>query len=101
MVDEELMEKAKGLIGFWIHDKTIEDRYLYAYDYYEHDRDYYDVILFCIAISPGDDLSHPYIKEEEVHMSEFDEYYRKISSTKCVKIWEKIKEHYDKLFKEE
>lgn len=101
MTNDELMEKAKGFIGSWIHDKTIEDQYLYVYDYYEHDGDYYDVILFCVAISSGDDISHPYIKEDDVHMFEFDEYYRKVSDTKCIKAWEKIKKHYDKLFKVE
>jgi hypothetical protein len=101
MTDEKLMEKAKELIGSWIRDKSIDDKYFYAYDYYESDRHDDDVMLFCVSISPGDDISHPLIMEEEIWMSEFKEYYRKVSATKCIKMWEQIKKHYDKLFKKE
>ena len=101
MTNEELMEKAKELIGSWIYDKTDKEVLLYAYDCYDPDRNDCDVMLCCIAINPGDELFHPYIKEDEVWMSEFKEYYRKVSDVKCIKAWEKIKKHYDKLFKGE
>lgn len=95
---ERLTRKAQELIGSWIYDKTDEDEYLYAFDCFSEGCEY-DVQLCCIAIHPGDAVFHPYIKETEIWMSEFDEYYRKVSDTKCIKAWEKIKEYYDKMFK--
>ena len=74
---------------------------IYAYDCCDSDRNDNDVILSCIAINSDDAIFKPYIKEDEIWMSEFDEYYRKISDTKCIKAWEKIKKHYDKMFKGE
>lgn len=101
MTNEKLMKKAQELIGCWIYDKTEKDEYLYAYDCYDDYRNGDDVILCCILICPGDTIIHPYIKEDEIWMSEFDEYYRKASDTKCIKAWGKIKKHYDKMFKVE
>lgn len=100
MTDEKLMKKAQELIGSWIYDKTNETEYLYAYDCYDWSCEE-DVKLCCIVIHPGDAVFPPYIKETEVWMSEFDEYYRKVSDAKCIKAWEKIKKHYDKMFKVE
>lgn len=99
MTDEKLIKKAQELIGSWIYDKTNENEYLYAYDF-DSDRNDDDVILYCIAINSDDAIFQPYIKEAEVWMSEFKEYYRKVSDAKCIKAWEKIKKHYDKMFKE-
>ena len=96
---ERLMKKAQGLIRSWFYDTTCRDEYLYAYDCYSEGCEY-DVKLCCIAIDSGNDTT-PYVKETEVWMSEFDEYYRKVSSAKCIKAWEKIKKHYDKMFKGE
>lgn len=94
---EKLMNKAQSLIGSWIYDKTYKDEYLYAYDIYDEGCEY-DVKLCCIAIDSENDVV-PYVKETEVWMSEFDEYYRKASDVKCIKAWEKIKKYYDKIFK--
>lgn len=98
---EKLISKAQSLIGSWIYDisyaKTYKDEYLYVYDIYD-DGCKYDVKLCCIAIDLDNDVV-PYVKETEVWMSEFDEYYRKASDTKCIKAWKKIKKHYDKMFK--
>lgn len=96
---EKLMNKAQSLIGSWIYDKTYKDEYLYAYDIYDEGCEY-DVKLCCIAIDSENDVV-PYVKETEIWMSEFDEYYRKASDTKCIKAWEKIKKYYDKMFKGE
>ncbi|MBQ1298084.1 MAG: hypothetical protein IIY21_28855 [Clostridiales bacterium] len=100
MTNEKLMKKAQELIGSWIYDKTNKDEYLYAYDYDDWCNDN-DVELCCIAISSESAIGFPYIKETEIWMSEFDEYYRKASDTKCLKAWEKIKKYYDKMFKGE
>lgn len=94
---EKLMNKAQSLIGSWIYDKTYKDEYLYAYDIYDEGCEY-DIKLCCIAIDSENDVV-PYVKETEVWMSEFDEYYCKASDTKCIKAWEKIKKYYDKMFK--
>lgn len=96
MTNEKLVEKAQGLVGSWIYDKTNKDEYLFAYDYFAYDRNGDDVQLCCIAINSKD--TSPYIKDIEVWMSEFDEYYRKVSADKCIKVWEKIKKYYDKMF---
>lgn len=98
MTNEKLIRKAQGLIGSWVYDKTDKDEYLYVYDYYDWSCED-DVKLCCISINSDDPIFQPYIKETEIWMSEFDEFYRKVSSTKCIKAWEKIKEHYDKMFK--
>lgn len=100
MTNEKLMKKAQGLIGSWIRDKTDKNEYLYAYDYYDWGCED-DVKLCCIAINSDDAIFKPYIKETEIWMSEFKEYYSKVSDTKCIKAWEKIKKHYDKMFKGE
>lgn len=100
MTDEKLIEDAKKLIGTWIYDKTEPKEYLYVYDYYdwccECCED--DVKLCCIAINSDDPVFKPYIKETEIWMSEFKEYYRKASDTRCIKAWEKIKGYYAKMF---
>lgn len=98
MTNEKLMQKAQELIGSWIYDKSNKSEYLYAYDYYNWCRDD-DVQLCCVAINSEDALNIPYITEKDIWMSEFDEYYRKVSDAKCIKAWEKIKKHYDKMFK--
>jgi mitochondrial fission protein ELM1 len=98
MTNEKLMKKAQELIGSWIYDKTDQNEYLYAYDFYDWCCED-DVKLCCIAISSGDPIFLPYIKETEIWMSEYHEYYRKLPSTKCIKAWEKLKEYYDKMFK--
>ena len=100
MTNEKLMEKARELIGSWIYDKTDKKEYLYAYDCYDWCCED-DVKLCCVAINSEDAIIFPYIKETEIWMSEFDEYYRKASDTKCIKAWEKIKKYYDKMFKGE
>ena len=97
MTNEELIKKAQELVGSWIYDKTNKDEYLFVYDYYDYYRNGDDVMLGCIAINSKDVIS-PYIKDTEVWMSEFDEYYRKVSEAKCIKVWEKIKKYYDKMF---
>lgn len=99
MTNEKLVKKAQELIGSWIYDKTDKDEYLFAYDYFDCGCGD-DVQLCCIAINSKITLS-PYIKDTEVYMSEFDEYYRKAPEAKCIKAWEKIKKHYDKMFKGE
>ena len=99
MTNEKLMLKAQELVGSWIYDKTNKKEYLYAYDYYDWCCDDDDVKLCCVAINSEDAIIQPYIKETEIWMSEFNEYYRKVSDTKCIKAWEKIKKHYDKMFK--
>ena len=48
---------------------------------------------FCIFVASIKDTDNT--GEIKNAMSEFDEYYRKVSSIKCIKIWEKIKKHYD------
>ena len=63
------------------------------------------------ARCPGNELSEKTdhellaLKQERLKlsydMSEFKEYYRKVSDAKCIKAWEKIKKHYDKMFKGE
>lgn len=100
MTNEKLMKKAQELVGSWIYDKTDKSEYLFAYDVYDCAGED-DVQLCCIAINSVDPIFHPYIKETEIWMSEFHEYYRKVSDAKCIKAWEKIKEHYDKMFKRE
>jgi len=100
MTYEKLMKKAQELVGSWIYDKENKHEYLYVYDYYDMFCED-DVKLCCIAINSDDAIFKPYIKETEVWMSEFNEYYRKESCYKCVKAWERLKEHYDKMFKEE
>lgn len=100
MTNEKLMKKAQDLIGFWVYDKTIKGEYLYAYDCYDWCcKD--DVKLCCVAINSENVIIPPYIMEKEIWMSEFDEYYRKVSDAKCIREWEKIKKHYDKVFKGE
>lgn len=93
---DEFSMIAQELIGTWIRDKT-SDEYLYVCDYYNWERDG-DVKLCCIAIYPGDGVFMPYIKDNEVWMSEFKEYYRKVPKDKGIKAWKKIKEYYDKVF---
>lgn len=96
---EEFIKKAEELIGSWIYDKT-EGAYLYVCNYYETIYDGPEVKLNCIAIYKGDAIFSPYIKEEDVCMSDFDDFYREVSSDiKCIETWEKIKKHYDKMFK--
>lgn len=97
MTNEKLKQKAQELIGSWIYDKTNKDEYYYAFEYYDWCADT-DVVLCCIAINSEDAIS-PHVMEKEIWMSEFDEYYRKVSDAKCIKAWEKIKKHYDKIFK--
>lgn len=98
MTNEKLMKKAQELIGSWIYDKTDKKEYLYAYDCYDWCCED-DVKLCCVAINSEDAIIFPYVMEKEIWMSEFDEYYRKISDAKCIKAWEKIKAYYDKMFK--
>ena len=97
MTNEKLMKKARELIGSWIYDKTDCNEYLYVCGCYDWSCEG-DVKLCCIAINSDDAIFQPYIKETEIWMSEFKEYYRKVSDTKCIKAWKKIKEHYDKMF---
>ena len=99
MTNEKLMKKAQELIGSWIYDKTDKNEYLYVYDCYDWCCED-DVCLCCIAINSEDAMILPHISETEVYMSEFHEYYRKAPEAKCIKAWEKIKKHYDKMFKE-
>lgn len=99
MTNEKLMKKALELIGTWVYDKTDKTEYLYAYDYFDYGCED-DVQLCCIAIRSEEIGFQPYIKDTEIWMSEFDEYYRKAPEAKCIKAWEKIKKHYDKMFKE-
>ena len=98
MTNTELMQKAQELVGSWIYDKTNKNEYLYAYDCDDWCCED-DVKLYCIAINSEDAIISPYVMEKEIWMSEFDEYYRKVSDAKCIKAWEKIKKHYDKMFK--
>lgn len=101
MTNEKLMKKAQELIGKWIYDKDNPTEYLYAYDCYESHRNDNDVVLECIALRDGDGVYQPYIKETEIWMSEFKEYYHMVRGNKGIKAWEKIKKHYDKMFKRE
>ena len=100
MTNEKLMKKAQELIGSWVYDKTNKDEYLYAYDCYDWSCDD-DVKLCCIVINSDDTIFKPYIKETEIWMSEFKEYYHMVRGDKGIKVWEKIKKHYDKMFKGE
>lgn len=95
---EELRKIAQDLIGTWIYDKTDSDEYLYAYDLYDWEKEK-DLQICCIAINPKDVT--PYVQEKEIWASEIKEYFRKLSADKGLKAWERIKSHYDKMFKGE
>ena len=97
---DEMLKKAQELIGSWIYDKTDKNEYLYAYDCYVGGCDD-DVRVCCIVINSDDTAIPPYVSDTEIWMPEFDEYYRKLPNGKGIKAWEKIKKHYDKMFKAE
>ena len=93
-----LEEKAKSLIGVWIEDKTDPDfsnaDILYPYDYMRFDN---DVILMCYSIPIGDLSAGSEIKDVDVYMSEYSEFYRK-SRRSGKKAWLKARAFYDKVF---
>ena len=97
---EELIEKARSLVGKWIYDKTSPNEYLYAYDYCNYDS-MGDTVLECIAVCDPDNGYDPYVTEKDVWMSEFKEFYRMVKGNKGIRTWERIKEHYDNKFKGE
>ena len=95
---DELYEKAQSLIGRWIYDKERECELLFPYHCYKSYLNDDDVVLECIAIDPNT-IDHPTIRDKDVWMSEFKEFYRMVKGNKGIKTWEKIKEQYDGIFK--
>lgn len=99
MTQQEEFEKAKTMIGSWIYDKTEKYVYQYVCDCYESPRNDGDVLLKCIAFHKGGTIFPPYITDENVWVSELEEYYCKLPNEKGVELWEEIKKYYDRKFK--